>query len=100
MRLPPKERQLLELMVRGFKPAAVCEALQLKYDAYQSTRRRLLERLGATNDAQLGALAYQYGYVPFDVQNQIHDRSQERLDSRRSNGGKSLGQFLRQQGAR
>lgn len=81
-----KERAVLELMVRGYRPREIVKRLNIGNQAFRHRRQMLLEKLGAENDAQLGALAYQYGLVPFDVQNDIQDRIDERRDALRPVG--------------
>lgn len=94
MKLPIQHQRVLELMCAGLKNSEVCAQLGLKTWAYTDIRERLLDRLGALNDAQLGVLAERFQLVPIDQRNNIADRQDERVDLRRHSAGQSLDQFF------
>ncbi len=59
--LSPRERQVLQLVARGYTNAEIARALVISENTVKTHLRRIMEKLGVHNRAQLAALAAQYG---------------------------------------
>lgn len=68
---------------RGYKPGQIQSALGIGQNHYTKIRNRILNKLGATNDGQIGMFAERQQLVGVDERNRIEDRREERLDARR-----------------
>lgn len=61
--LTPRERQALQLLVRGLVPKAVAAELNLNVKTLYGHRASLMEKLGARNDRDLVRLALERGLI-------------------------------------
>jgi DNA-binding CsgD family transcriptional regulator len=80
------ERPVVVLMARGYKPKQIAAALGMTTNYVCQIRRRILDRNGISNDAQLGMLIERDQFVSTYERNLIEDRREERIDSQRLQG--------------
>jgi DNA-binding CsgD family transcriptional regulator len=55
--LTAEEKDTLRLLVRGNSPRQVASSLRLSEETVESTKRRIMKKLGAANEEQLLAIA-------------------------------------------
>lgn len=79
-----KEYAVMGLLAEGLKPGQIQTRLHISRGRFDGTRRRVMHKLGAVNDTQLGVLLERYQLVPVDRRNSAQDRIGERMDARRS----------------
>ena len=82
-RLTREELGVLVCIMSGMKPAKAMIELGISSTAYSRRRERLLNKTGALNDGQLGALCERYQLLGILTQNVIEDGREVRLDARR-----------------
>jgi DNA-binding NarL/FixJ family response regulator len=73
-RLDHWELSVLTRLLQGLKPKQISGELCFSQDRYTKIRNRILTKLGAMNDAQIGVLAERYQLVSVDERNRIEDR--------------------------
>ncbi len=64
--LSPREREVLRLVAKGYTNAEIARALVISENTVKTHLRRMMEKLGVTNRAQLAALAVRCGLVTED----------------------------------
>lgn len=78
------ERPIVVLIARGYRPKQIAAALGMTTNRVSQARRRILDRNGITNDAQLGMLIERDQFVSTYERNLIEDRREERMDAQRA----------------
>lgn len=82
-RLTREDLGIMTCIVSGMKPAQAMVELGISRNVYSRRRERLMARMGALNDGQIGALCERYQLLGILTQNIIEDGREVRLDARR-----------------
>lgn len=73
-KLAPLEQAVVTYMARGYKPANIVAALGISQSHYTKVRDRILDKLGATNDVQIGMFVERFELVSSDERELIEAR--------------------------
>jgi DNA-binding NarL/FixJ family response regulator len=72
MKLSPREREVLQLVVEGQSSAEIAELLSLSCRSIETYRRRLMQKLGITNLPNLVKFAISHGLTSLELSCQQH----------------------------
>jgi DNA-binding NarL/FixJ family response regulator len=73
-KLAQLEQAVVTYMARGYKPGRIAAALGISQSHYTKVRDRILDKLGATNDVQIGMFVERLQLVSADERERIELR--------------------------